>query len=235
MRRLFVVAAAVALSACSATASLSDGDRYVAAVKDAAWASPDKVLPLRPLPDGDSVTVVSWTGSRDPLACADGNCPVPRAGATRDTDRTWVTLAGEVRDRCKAWGLSGAALTRRLERVLGLPPGGKYPRVFVEFSVPRAALARPCVGQGQDAQGRPVCTPALTGTLAAADATQTFAALTMASSYTTVGGYPYTRLGYTYDWAPDARADHYGASELVVLPATPATIRGQWDSDAYCR
>jgi len=118
MRRLFGIAAAAALSACSATASLSDADRYVAAVKDAAWASPEKVLPLRPLPVGDSVTVVSWTGTRDPLACADGNCPVPRAGATRDGDRTWVTLADEVRERCKSWGLSGAALTRRLEQVL---------------------------------------------------------------------------------------------------------------------
>lgn len=236
MKRIAIVAAAlIGLAACAPRGLTPDEALYDMAVRDAAWASPAKVVPLRPLPADGAVTVVSWTGTRDPLACAEGECAFPRAGSTRTGDVTWVTLAPELRERCKAWGLSGTALTRRLEQALGLPPGGKYPRVFVEFTVPRAALTRPCVAPAQDAQGRPVCNPSLAGSWQQADKAQVFAALTMASSYNAASGYPFTRLGYTYDWAPDARPDHYGASELVVAPATATTIERQLDADAYCR
>ena len=48
-------------------------------------------------------------------------------------------------------------------------------------------------------------------------------------------GYPYTRLGYTYDWHPEAAArGHYGASEFVVDVGTTATVLAQYSTDAYC-
>src|SRR5512145_45968 len=119
MRRVVLaIAGLLAVAACAPRDLASDQALYVAAIKDAAWASPAKVVPLRPLPADGMVSVVSWTGTRDPLACADGTCVFPRSGAARDNDVTWVTLAAEVRERCKSWGLSGAALTRRLEQVL---------------------------------------------------------------------------------------------------------------------
>lgn len=234
MGRLVAALTVVAILSGCAPAPVADETLYGLAIRDAAWAAPEKVVPLRPLPQDGRVTVVSWTGTRDPLACADGGCGFPRAGATRSGDVTWVTLAPELRELCRGWTLSGPALTRRLEQVLGLPPGGKYPRVFVEFTVPRAALSRPCVAPAEDAQGRPICNPALAGTWQQADTAQTFAALTMASSYAVAGGYPFTRLGYTYDWSPGSRPDHYGASEFVVAPATPTTIERQMSADEYC-
>jgi hypothetical protein len=48
-------------------------------------------------------------------------------------------------------------------------------------------------------------------------------------------GYPFTRLGYTYDWAPGAEAHrHYGTSEFVVAPGTRVEVTEEATSDAYC-
>ena len=48
-------------------------------------------------------------------------------------------------------------------------------------------------------------------------------------------GYPYTRLGYTYDWGVAANVPHYGASEFLVMPNSTATARAIIDTDAYCK
>ncbi len=49
-------------------------------------------------------------------------------------------------------------------------------------------------------------------------------------------GYPFTRLGYTYDSHPDApQWKHYGASEFVVKPNTVAQVRQQTTTDDYCK
>jgi hypothetical protein len=47
------------------------------------------------------------------------------------------------------------------------------------------------------------------------------------------GGYLWTHLGYTYDWAPDH--DRYGASEYVIRAGAPALIVGNVTAEAYCR
>ena len=48
-------------------------------------------------------------------------------------------------------------------------------------------------------------------------------------------GYPFPRVGYTYDSAPTARADHYGASEFVVLPTSTVEVLAVASIDDYCR
>lgn len=232
-RFAIALAGMAALGGCSAVPT--DDILYQAAIQDAAVAGAAKVAPLTALPAAGTVTVARWTGTGDPLACSGAACVFPRAGTTKDNDVIWVTVAPEVRERCKQWGLTGEALTRRLNQLLGLPSQSTYTRVFLEFSIPVEAMARPCVAAGTDAQNRPVCQPALSVNWQQADKAQSFAALTMASSYTTKGGYPFTRMGYTYDWGLDAQAGHYGASEFVVAPSTPATILRQATADEYCR
>ena len=61
----------------------------------------------------------------------------------------------------------------------------------------------------------------------------------MADSFVVGGpagpGYPFTRLGYTYDWNPvNAQPNHYGASEFLVQANTAATVLTQQETDAYC-
>jgi hypothetical protein len=212
--------------------------RYDAAIADAAIASPEKVNPLLPVPAGATVAVVSWVAmNRVP-------CPLdqPRCAFTVSADRIWGTLAGEVQSQCRAWSLSGVALRRRLEQLLGLPPDPppQYEKaVFATLQVPRDALERPCLGIDASDPAHPKCTIAVPAQSAASAEMQRFVGQQMLSSYVLRNpsgpGYPYTRLGYTYDWAPGAEAHrHYGTSEFVVAPGTRVEVTDEVASDAYC-
>ena len=46
-------------------------------------------------------------------------------------------------------------------------------------------------------------------------------------------GYPWTRLGYTYDWNP--ASPRYGASEYVVRKGSKVTVTEKQPTAAYCR
>jgi hypothetical protein len=116
------------------------------------------------------------------------------------------------------------------------PPAQYRKARFVHFTVPRDHIERPCLGVDETNPAQPVCTiDAWPGTAAE---TIAFVGRQMAGSYVVDNpkgpGYPYTRLGYTYDWAPDARAKHYGASEFVVTPGTIATATEVTSTDDYC-
>ena len=51
-------------------------------------------------------------------------------------------------------------------------------------------------------------------------------------SYEAPGGYPWTRLGYTYNWRPGE--DRYGASEFIVAAGSIVTIDRVLDARSYC-
>ena len=234
---LAALALAAALGGC-AVEPQDARQSYEAAIADAAVASPEKVQPLLPVPSGATVAVVSWVAkSRVP-------CPLdkPRCSFIVGPGRIWVTLTGEIQTQCRAWSLSGVALRRRLEQVLGLPPDPppqyEY-AVFATMQVPRAALARPCLGIDDTDPAHPKCTITPPAPPAASAEMQSFVGQQMMSSYIVRNpagpGYPFTRLGYTYDWAPGAEAHrHYGASEFVVAPGTRVDVTDEVASDAYC-
>lgn len=236
--RFFGTGLSVWLLAACASLQLQGVDpqaNYHAAISDSAVASPAKVMPLRPLPQGDMVTVVSWVvAQRVPCAASDLPCDMKLG-----KDPMWVTLAGEIQASCRSWQLRGDALRRRLEQLLGLPmdPPPQYRKaMIVEMQVPRPQLQRPCLGLDEANPARPVCT------IDAQSETplelRNFVGQQMAGSYV-VGnprgpGYPFTRLGYTYDWGPNAQPNHYGASEFLVAPGTSMVATKVQSTDTYC-
>jgi hypothetical protein len=233
---LWIVALALSGCATVAPSGNSSSALYEAAIADAAIASPRKVSPLMPLPAGGRVRVVSWvTENRTPCkppetACATTTPPAP----------IWVTLAGEVQARCRAWGMRGDALRQRLEQLLGLPldPPPQFRKArFVTMEVARERLDRPCLGIDETKPLSPVCTVGIQANRA--PDVRDYVLRQMADSFVVGGpggpGYPFTRLGYTYDWSPvNARPNRYGASEFLVQANTPATVILQQDTDAYC-
>jgi hypothetical protein len=230
--------AALGLSGCALVppSGLPLSAAYEAAIADAAVASPRKVATLMPLPQGDRVRVVSWvTESRTPCKAPDTSC-----ATTTPPDRIWVTLAGEVQARCRAWGLQGDALRQRLEQLLGLPldPPAQFRKArFVTMEVPRERLDRPCLGIDDTNPQSPVCTVGIQASRA--PDVRDYVLRQMADSFVVGGsggpGYPFTRLGYTYDWnAVNARPNRYGASEFLVQASTAATVITQQNTDAYC-
>jgi len=50
--------------------------------------------------------------------------------------------------------------------------------------------------------------------------------------HTIPNGYPWTHLGYTYNWTPGA--DRYGASEYVIRPRAKALIVDKAPPTVYC-
>ncbi|MBI2727830.1 MAG: hypothetical protein HYX42_16430 [Polaromonas sp.] len=241
MRRVgaaLIWAAAIALAGCATVAPSADSTKavYEAAIADAAVASPRKVTPLMPLPQGDKVRVVSWvTESRTPCKAPDTSC-----ATTTPPDRIWVTLAGEVQASCRAWGLKGDALRQRIEQLLGLPmdPPPQFRKAkFVTMELARDRLDRPCLGVDETNPQSPVCTVGIQASRA--PDVRDYVLRQMADSFVVDGaggpGYPFTRLGYTYDWNQvNARPNHYGASEFLVQASTPAAVITQQDTDAYC-
>ena len=56
---------------------------------------------------------------------------------------------------------------------------------------------------------------------------------TWAKSYKEQGGYPWTRMGYTYDWG--AKGNHYGLSEFLVREESQVTVQTTKDLKAFVR
>jgi len=216
------------------TANADSTSLYQRAIADAAVASQDKVRPLMPVPSTDTVRVAAWVGaSSNYCSGTQTNCQFTVGGSG-----IWVSLDGEVQKKCTAWRLNGDPLRERLEQLLGLPPNQptQYQKTkFVVFDIPAGHLQRPCVGLGDDINGQPTCSVKIKSSQAVSSID--FVGTQMASSYisTTSGapGYPYTRLGYTYDWSP-ASTDHYGASEFILVPGTVAMLKEEVSTDAYC-
>src|SRR4051812_41898148 len=86
---------------------------YDQAILDAAVVSPEKIMPLLPIPADENVTVISWvTDSRTPCKSGESDCEF-----TSGADRIWVTLDGEVKNLCQSWHLQGDVLRTRLEQL----------------------------------------------------------------------------------------------------------------------
>ena len=211
---------------------------YRAAIADARTAEPSEIVttltPIAPYNDDlvwrqrrdatRRVLVVTW-GDRTTLPAA-----TPGDTLTAPSD-VWVTAAPHLQEFCRALDRTGSALDRRLAQRLGLPPDVTYDR-FIELWVRPAALVRPCpdpeVTDRECERRAPV--PARHAAVSE-DHRAWFRAL----KRTSYGpdGYPFTGLGYTYDWHPGT--DEVGPSEFVLRTGQQAIVHAIQPTAAYCR
>lgn len=134
----------------------------------------------------------------------------------------WVTVAPEAREFCGS--LSGDYVLR-VEQLLGLPPknGKNY---FVEIWVAPDDLFRPSPD------------PEITDHEAELDfpyhVDESHKAWINNLKETMYGenGYPWTRLGYTYDWGNPS--GEIGLSEFVIRKNADVEIKGIYSNSAYC-
>lgn len=245
-----IAAAALLLAACApSTAPVQTGpapaggapldELYARAIAEAAVYAPEHVLPLFPaVPDADGnvrvVTLTSWNYA---------------PGAQELGRDIWVTVVPEVRDSCGSW--SDRDRVMRLRQLLGLRPGDSVAH-FVEMTVPVAAMFRPTVDPAVTTRW-PCPEGAADGQCglrfpAAADSAHiAWMANQMLASWQTPDaypadtasarprgrlGYPWTRLGYTFNWHPGA--PRYGASEYLVRGGARITVAATYSVPAYC-
>jgi len=208
------------------------GRLYEAAIADAVEVEPSEVVTdltviRRGEPglewSGDRVRVTTWTHRRRLLKKPGRDLPLR-------TD-LWVTPAGAVEDFCRRLDTSRRELRLRLEQLLGLPPGSGGGRRFVDLWVEPADLFRPCP-EPDVAHVR--CSPEVDPLEIPAEHRE-WLAETAEDLHRPArqGGYPWTGLGYTYDWG-----DPYtevGLTELVVRRGATVRVARVASTRQYCR
>ena len=187
------------------------------------------------LAEAKSVVVATWTRA--------GKFQLNSRTATSDI---WVTIVPNVKTFCRAVAVAvpdqdkekdRRNLTLRLEQRLGLPPrNGKAEFVELVISDPDKNLFRPCPDFNIHRNG---CTAGFSPAgyppdLDKLTPRQIWLLSQYYQSYALARPlqYPWTALGYTYDWGSE---DHVGESEFVIPKGSPIKVQSIAKTEDYCR
>ena len=229
----------LSLFLASALFAQTPADNYLAAVADALVRTLDEVSNSLLVIDAKSpVRVVTWVRSDQVNRLKD---PGTGAWLKKAPSDMWVTVVPKLQEFCRAFVSARSAstgdLTFRLEQRLGLPPGNNK-TTFVELVVKDAAktknLFRPC--SNPSAVSR-VCGVEPPAESVPADYRNWF----YRQYYFSFGGaptYPWTALGYTFDWAPAESGRtgfvEVGESEFVIPRGGAIQVQSVTPTLEYC-
>lgn len=214
-RRLAVTLTALLLTgAQSALAEPSqtsfNEEVYREAVKQAAIKTPELVKSVRLATideDLPAITVIRLAKNDPVEGCH--NDPSKECRLRKDT---WVSLPAELLVYCR--GKPDALLA--LQQVLGLPPYKEEDKggwALYQFTVRPKDMFRPC------ASGARLTDLSCDNDISKASTeARSFVFEQMWTSYRTgfdKSGFPFTGMGWAYNWSPDSH-DHVGISEFVV-------------------
>jgi hypothetical protein len=208
---------------------------YERAVRETALPQPSQIShSLVSVNPKAPVHVASWVGAYGITKYKQGDSWVKVA-----PEDVWVTVAPEMKSFCQAFsGTHGGdldQLTLRLEQRLGLPPGAGYTK-FLEITVQdpsnTANFFRPC--NSTPATDTTTCD--LKWPTDRTHAKWIFRQYYTAFAQAKPDQYPWTSLGYTFDWATkeDGSFVRFGASEFVIPKGKPIRIERATDTAKYC-
>lgn len=213
-----------AVACCATVMSASADDKalkkqYKKSIKDAAVIQPNEVKPVAPI-TASSAQFVTWTSYPDSYK--------PGTDLTLGWGETWVTQNGAVQGECKTFPKEPEALNTHIQQLLGLPPKAGEKRYFAVLEVQTKDMFRPCAN------------PSLTATECTAnfgkdvsESHKAWYASQSAVAYQLPQGYPWTRLGYTYDWNPET--DEEGVFEFVISKGTTVKVVSITPTEEYCQ
>ncbi|MCZ7402555.1 MAG: hypothetical protein O8C61_10070 [Candidatus Methanoperedens sp.] len=170
--------------------------------------------------DQPRVMVVTWTG----------DFYNDKVGKSIQADRfVWVTVAPELRYFCTNYQKEYPNLTIRLKQLLGLPPDSVKSR-FVEIWVYPYDLFRPSPDPEITDHEAELTFPESKFINVSNEYIKWFNEQEV-ESYGQ-DGYPWTRLGYTYDWGnPESEV---GLSEFVINQGSIIEVKGSYSLKDYC-
>lgn len=143
----------------------------------------------------------------------------------------WTTLVPDLQEFCRNLpSRRPKAVGRRLEQLLGLPPDDGRDR-FVEMWVRPIDLFRPCPDPEVSDRECELDFP-LSAYSTLNPHYKTWFENLVSTMYGD-GGYPWTRLGYTYDWG--RRRGNVGLSELIIRKGSRVTVAAVYEDLDYCR
>ncbi len=219
--RVVAVGMGILLTGCAGLGTVpdktADQQAYRKAIMDAAVIESDEIRPLPTIPPG-KVHVVTWSKYPD-------SYPLGKSVPLK-WGEVWVTLEGDVKKRCRQF--PSATAVSDVQKLLGLPADNAEKRNFVTLEVDTANMFRPCANPGLQDK---TCAPTLPADVPASHAT--WYARQSSQSYQLDGGFPWTRLGYTYNWM--AGANEVGVPEFVIRKGAGVLPLASVETGAYCK
>ena len=218
---------------------------YQRAIEDAAYAGVDRtshflqpidftngLLKWREEDEQRWVRVLLWTNEQDYQQTYRPLLESGEEGLTPDQDPSYfVTLVPQVKQFCKRLTNNQQFdVSFRLKQYLGLNPQHRYER-FVELWVRPGELFRPCPDPEIDDR---FCNTEISQRGVRVKNVEDYPALLrrMALQAYQPEGRPWTRMGYTYDWANGQPG--VGASEYMLIPKARFTVFNSYSTDEYC-
>lgn len=225
MRSLaYALFATLILSACKITRITTDKSLlYRNAIDDAMYVENKEIDTNLIAITGDSVLVVSWIPQK---------FKYPDSG-TYTTDReTWVTVVPELSQRMK--NNREKNINLRLQQLLGLPPVELPNKLFIEFWVKPADLFRPCPDKEITDKRCNLCFSKQDSVDQEHVKWITNKRLSNYNCDVMYKHYPWTALGYTYDWNPKNK-NHRGLSEFVLKKNSVIYVKRITSTEAYLK
>ncbi len=143
----------------------------------------------------------------------------------------WVTVVPDVNAFCREQHINPTQVPLRLEQLLGLPPESKKTK-FVEMWVTPNDLFRPAPDPEVSDHEAELDFPVSDQFVTVSEAHLEWFHELKQKSYG-ADGYPWTRLGYTYDWGNPK--NEIGVSEFVIRAGATVKIHGVSNTEDYCR
>lgn len=196
---------------------------YAVSIEDAAYPTQDEIANLTVISkdnpklswktiDGkDYLLVATWTSEKNK-----GYYPTEGIYNTKAYP-IWVTAIPDLKERCEALKLEKSKdAPLRIKQLLGLPPTADK-GYFIEFWVQPTSLFRPCPDNEISDKTCGLCFTETEASDEEAKAHKEWINQLRLDSYYNCKGdkYPWTQLGYTYDWHPRNKS-HVGISEFVI-------------------
>jgi hypothetical protein len=163
----------------------------------------------------------------------------PANSKEKTKEDIWVTVEPHLREFCRAYAVAHDGnqdeLTQRLEQRLGLPPASGD-TTFVRIRLSHATsktIFRPCSDPATNTAHCEAAPPAEKTEYAKWFYKQYYSAFGLPRPNL----YPWTSLGYTFDWARgnDGQFVRYGESEFVIPAGTEIEVLGSMSTAEYCR
>lgn len=202
------------LAGCMGETAPSNEELWAAAMADAVFSEDDEVMELVSLTQEDPQVIWDEAGERVLLATWHGYEEPCEAGDSLAHNDIWAVSLGEL----KSWYLENKGSVTdwdlRLAQLLGMPADGSCTR-FSAFWVSPSEVIRPAYVTDVTAQME-------NGYNQVTDSTyQTWFDANLVYSYFE-SEYPWTRLGYTYDWSGGDSV--YGLTEFLIADGSETEI-----------
>lgn len=232
-------AGTIPATSAEATAPLDVQQVYAAALQDAKTADPDEIFAGLTAITADNATLtwqaesgrvlmVTWTSwnGYDSLVGQE----------TKLTREVWATAVPQLQTFCQTYSATEAMpLTLRLEALLGLPPNNGKTRVVAMWVTPTDLFRPSPDGEIDDTVAElelpgPERFPSQQDYEFHRDWYNL--QLSLQNYDDPSKGYPWTRLGYTYDWGNPT--SEIGLSEFVIAAGSTVGVEKIYSTAEYC-